>query len=272
MDIIDNYINSFYKEDNNIEVLELKEEIKEHLILSANEFIKKGFNEDEAYMKAIEKFDDGGDMIKELYSALKENTEELKETNKLLYMTKLKFVKTFKYIFILSLIVTVVSIGMYKYQNDILLKQNLLDVKKLITEIASTKEITKPETYKEELDTKLLDDKFKRLIYLEIHSGVNENTLVTIDNGQRFDNTGLQLQYSYKSEVISNLWADSGISDNKTGKKVWYNVGIVYNADKWLSCGLIFAVISIITFIIYQYNRYVLARESKKKVGESNIL
>ena len=35
------------------EVLELKEELKEHLIMSANEFINEGYEEQDAYEMAI---------------------------------------------------------------------------------------------------------------------------------------------------------------------------------------------------------------------------
>ena len=42
MEVINSYIDSLYKNDNSQEVLELKEELKEHLIMSANEFIKEG--------------------------------------------------------------------------------------------------------------------------------------------------------------------------------------------------------------------------------------
>lgn len=75
METIDSYLKSLYKSDNSREVLELKEELKEHLILSANEFIDKGYCEEESYKMAIEKFDGGSNMLKELHIMLKENTK-----------------------------------------------------------------------------------------------------------------------------------------------------------------------------------------------------
>ena len=62
MEKIDKYLYLLYKGDNSSEVLELKEELREHLILSANEFIEQGYTEEEAYDKAIEKFDGGKDL------------------------------------------------------------------------------------------------------------------------------------------------------------------------------------------------------------------
>ena len=82
MEVINSYIDSLYKNDNSQEVLELKEELKEHLIMSANEFIKEGYEEQDAYEMAIKKFDGGSDMLKELYFTLKENKKDIKETNK----------------------------------------------------------------------------------------------------------------------------------------------------------------------------------------------
>ena len=82
MEVINNYIDSLYKNDNSQEVLELKEELKEHLIMSANEFIKEGYEEQDAYEMAIKKFDGGSDMLKELYFTLKEKKKDIKKTNK----------------------------------------------------------------------------------------------------------------------------------------------------------------------------------------------
>ena len=44
--IIDEYIKSLYKGDNSKEVRELKEELREHLILSANELSSKGYDDE----------------------------------------------------------------------------------------------------------------------------------------------------------------------------------------------------------------------------------
>lgn len=76
MEVIDKYLKLLYKNDNSQEVLELKEELREHLILSANEFMDKGYNEKDSYKMAIDKFDDGSEMLKELYSSLK-NTKQM---------------------------------------------------------------------------------------------------------------------------------------------------------------------------------------------------
>ena len=68
MRIIEDYLNNLYKNDDSKEAMELKEELKEHLITSANEFITQGCKIDEAQNKAIKQFDDGSDTTTELRS------------------------------------------------------------------------------------------------------------------------------------------------------------------------------------------------------------
>ena len=80
--IIDEYIKSLYKGDNSKEVRELKEELREHLILSANELSSKGYDDEKSQKIAIEKFDGGGDMLKELHSCLKVHKSILKNITK----------------------------------------------------------------------------------------------------------------------------------------------------------------------------------------------
>lgn len=109
MKIIDNYINSLYKDDDSIEIKELKEELKDHLILSANEFINQGYSANDAYNKAIEKFDGGSDMLKELYLTLKEDNNNLKKYNALLRKSTSKIVYVCRTIFILFLVLLVSS-------------------------------------------------------------------------------------------------------------------------------------------------------------------
>ena len=65
MKIIEGYLDRLYKNDDSKDAKEIKEEIKEHLITSAKEYINQGYTEDEAQNKAIEQFD-GGRMKKHL--------------------------------------------------------------------------------------------------------------------------------------------------------------------------------------------------------------
>lgn len=73
MKIIEEYLKTLYKNDKSNEIKELKEELREHLITSTNEFIEQGYLETEAQHKAIEQFDGGKEMLKELHRMLKKS-------------------------------------------------------------------------------------------------------------------------------------------------------------------------------------------------------
>ena len=55
MKLIDEYLDTLYKKDNNKSTLELKQEMRDHLIESVNDLKLQGLNDEEACKKAIEK-------------------------------------------------------------------------------------------------------------------------------------------------------------------------------------------------------------------------
>ena len=57
MKLIDEYLDTLYKKDNNKSTLELKQEMRDHLIESVNDLKLQGLNDEEACKKAIEKFE-----------------------------------------------------------------------------------------------------------------------------------------------------------------------------------------------------------------------
>lgn len=92
MKIIEDYLNNLYKNDDSKEAKELKEELKEHLITSVNEFISQGYKIDEAQKKAIEQFDDGSDTTTELRSIYTQKIDIRKEKLKKLRKLRWTFV------------------------------------------------------------------------------------------------------------------------------------------------------------------------------------
>ena len=72
MRLVDEYLDKLYKNNNNKIILELKQEMREHLIESVNELKLQGLGEEEACKKAIERFDDGAEMKQELHNIIKE--------------------------------------------------------------------------------------------------------------------------------------------------------------------------------------------------------
>lgn len=189
METMDNYINLLYKDDDSIEVMELKEELKEHLILSANEFINQGYEENDAYNKAIEKFDGGSDMLKELYLALKENNNKLEKDNINLKKTTNKIIYVCRTMFVLFLLALVSSTVLHKtgvIENVQLKKWDALttqleenlssiiqnkDIYDMDSYIDSVNELIKSENilmlrlYKDEYSARTFSDESKDMIY-----------------------------------------------------------------------------------------------------------
>ena len=60
MKLIDEYLDTLYKKDNNKSTLELKQEMRDHLIESVNDLKLQGLNDEEACKKAIEKIEKCG--------------------------------------------------------------------------------------------------------------------------------------------------------------------------------------------------------------------
>ena len=70
---IDDYLENFYTGVNSEEVYELKNEIKDHLLELVQEFVEEGIEENKAISMAIEQFDDGPEMQKEILTLLNIN-------------------------------------------------------------------------------------------------------------------------------------------------------------------------------------------------------
>lgn len=157
---IDEYLNSLYKNDKSKEVKELKEELRGHLETSAHEFIANGYSEEEAQIEAINQFDDGTDMLKDLYKALNQSKKDNEKLNK-------RFIKIFRNIFVVSLIL---GIATMVYGNRLIDKIEHIPFKIVgeISKIEREKNINKPETYKDQIEKLLKDKEFKYVRYFEI--------------------------------------------------------------------------------------------------------
>lgn len=155
--IINNYIDSLYKNDNRKEVLELKEELSEHLILSAEEFIAQGYDEEEASKKAIEKFDGGTEMLDELHRTLKKNKSKS-------YIVS----KVFRNITIGSFILALLSFG-YAYMTENYYTSMSNNIKTDFTKLASKHDMTNIDEYKEDLRLLLEKKEYKNVNDLEIY-------------------------------------------------------------------------------------------------------
>ena len=204
MEVINNYIDSLYKNDNSQEVLELKEELKEHLIMSANEFINEGYEEQDACEMAIKKFDGGSEMLKELYFTLKENKKEIKETNKVAkIITRISGVM-FIICLITSTILTYHKTVNYIYDKPFIIKDK--DVKKDI------------DSYKDDISKLLSSSKFnKDVILMYGYESSHKQVWETYEPSS--------ILYTYGKDVTKDYMFMNGETvENDRGQKLYYNL------------------------------------------------
>ncbi|NMS91443.1 hypothetical protein HGQ85_16095 [Clostridioides difficile] len=95
MKIIEKYLEALYKNDTSKEIQDLKEELREHLMNSTNEFIENGYDIEEAQNKAIERFDGNNEVSVELRSIFKQKIEPKKVLLKKLSNLRILFLNLF---------------------------------------------------------------------------------------------------------------------------------------------------------------------------------
>ena len=220
MEVINNYIDSLYKNDNSQEILELKEELKEHLIMSVNEFINEGYEEQDAYEMAIKKFDGGSDMLKELYFTLKENKKEIKETNKVAkIITRISGV-----MFILCLITSTIltSSKAFSYINDkqfTYWEQVNSNISKELSKIIKDKDVKKDiDSYKDDISKLLSSSKFnKDVILMYVYESAHKQVWETYEPSS--------ILYTYgKDATVDYMFMSGETVENDRGQKLYYNV------------------------------------------------
>ncbi|MGL5694077.1 MAG: permease prefix domain 1-containing protein [Peptostreptococcaceae bacterium] len=220
MEIINNYIDSLYKNDNSQEILELKEELKEHLIMSANEFINKGYEEQDAYEMAIKKFDGGSEMLKELYFTLKENKKEIKETNKVA-----KIITRISGVMCILCLITGAILTYHKTVNYIYDKQFTywqqvdVNISKELNKIIKDKDVKKDiDSYKDDISKLLSSSKFdKDVIVMRGYESAHKQVRETYEPSS--------ILYTYGKDVTKDYMFMSGETvENDRGQKLYYNV------------------------------------------------
>ena len=220
MEVINNYIDSLYKNDNSQEVLELKEELKEHLIMSANEFINEGYEEQDACEMAIKKFDGGSEMLKELYFTLKENKKEIKETNKVAkIITRISGVM-FIICLITSTILTYHKTVNYIYDKPFIYWQQVnSNISKELNKIIKDKDVKKDiDSYKDDISKLLSSSKFnKDVILMYGYESAYKQDWETYEPSS--------ILYTYGKDVTKDYMFMNGETvENDRGQKLYYNL------------------------------------------------
>ncbi|MFR4161417.1 MAG: permease prefix domain 1-containing protein [Paraclostridium sordellii] len=233
MKIIDEYLNSLYANDKSQEVKDLKEELKGHLVASTNEFIAKGYSKEDAQLEAINQFDDGAEMLKDLHKALNESKKDNERLNK-------RFINVFRNIFILSLIVGLATLV---YSDRLVDKVEYLryDLRGELYKAGIEDKMDKPETYKKQLESILKDKKFKYIRFVNITLPSEKKPIYRYSDD------------SNQTKSMAMRGVDIGIPD-KNGSSAYLDLGIDYRPV--LRVGSFFngvfyvGVLSLITYIV----------------------
>ena len=220
MEVINNYIDSLYKNDNSQEVLELKEELKEHLIMSANEFINEGYEEQDACEMAIKKFDGGSEMLKELYFTLKENKKEITETNKGAKIITRRSGVMFIICLITSTILTYHKTVNYIYDKPFIYWQQVnSNISKELNKIIKDKDVKKDiDSYKDDISKLLSSSKFnKDVILMYGYESSHKQVWETYEPSS--------ILYTYGKDVTKDYMFMNGETvENDRGQKLYYNL------------------------------------------------
>lgn len=194
MRLIDEYLDNLYKKGNNKSTLELKKEMRDHLIESVNDFKLQGLNEEEACRKAIERFDDGTEMQQELHSIIKELSLSL-ATHKSI----IKGVR--KILYFISIIAFLTSGLMWCYNEG--LQKNRNDLGKSFDEeirkLAEKYDMTKVDEYKLELESLLNQDKYNKIKYFRLH------VADMVDGNTSLSSSGVNAKTVYNKEIDGSM-------------------------------------------------------------------
>ncbi|MGL4912097.1 MAG: permease prefix domain 1-containing protein, partial [Romboutsia sp.] len=227
MEVINNYIGSLYKNDNSQEILELKEELKEHLIMSANEFINEGYEEQDAYEMAIKKFDGGSEMLKELYFTIKENKKEIKEIKKEIKQTNkvAKIISRISGVMCILCLITGTILTYHKTVNYIYekpftyWKQVDLNLSKELNKIIKDKDVKKDiDSYKDDISKLLSSSKFnKDVIVMRGYESAHKQIRETYEPSS--------ILYTYGKDVTKDCMFTNGeTAENDRGQKLYYTL------------------------------------------------
>ena len=190
MRLVDEYLDKLYKNNNNKIILELKQEMREHLIESVNELKLQGLNDEEACKKAIEKFDDGIEMKQELHNIIKELSLSL-DTHK----SKIK--GTRRMLCFISIITFLISGLMWYYNNSLQKNRNDLGIafNEEIRKLSEKYDMTNVDEYKLELERLLNEEKYSKIKAFRLHVADME------EGNTSLSSSGVKAQTVYEKEL-----------------------------------------------------------------------
>lgn len=163
MKLIDEYLDSLYKNKIGKENIDLKEEMRQHLIESVNELKLEGLSEEEACRKSIERFDGGSEMQQELYAVIEDLSLSLDKHKSTLKITK-------RILMAISIICFLASITLWFYHENLGKSMNELtqEFNNEIKKLSEKYEMTDIDKYKIELEKLLKEERFDKVKVLEL--------------------------------------------------------------------------------------------------------
>lgn len=246
MKLIDEYLDTLYKKDNNKSTLELKQEMRDHLIESVNDLKLQGLNDEEACKKAIEK-QELHSIIKELSLSLDNHKSIIKGIRKIVC-----FISIFAFL----------TFGLMYYYSDSLQK-NRNELGKLFDEeikiLAEKYDMTKVDEYRQELESLLNEDKYRKIKAFRLHVADME------DGNTSLSSSGVNAKTVYEKELDYNstkaytqyLGYDGKDFLDKSGNIINPNIFSEYffyfESKALIQVSLIAGVLSLVSYFILKF-------------------
>lgn len=246
MKLIDEYLDTLYKKDNNKSTLELKQEMRDHLIESVNDLKLQGLNDEEACKKAIEK-QELHSIIKELSLSLDNHKSIIKGIRKIVC-----FISIFAFL----------TFGLMCYYSDILQK-NRNELGKSFDEeiriLAQKYDMTKVDEYRQELESLLNEDKYRKIKAFRLHVADME------DGNTSLSSSGVNAKTVYEKELDYNstkaytqyLGYDGKDFLDKSGNIINPNIFSEYffyfESKALIQVSLIAGVLSLVSYFILKF-------------------
>lgn len=246
MKLIDEYLDTLYKKDNNKSTLELKQEMRDHLIESVNDLKLQGLNDEEACKKAIEK-QELHSIIKELSLSLDNHKSIIKGIRKIVC-----FISIFAFL----------TFGLMLYYSDSLQK-NRNELGKLFDEeikiLAEKYDMTKVDEYRQELESLLNEDKYRKIKAFRLHVADME------DGNTSLSSSGVNAKTVYEKELDYNstkaytqyLGYDGKDFLDKSGNIINPNIFSEYffyfESKALIQVSLIAGVLSLVSYFILKF-------------------
>lgn len=271
MKAIDEYLNSIYKNNKSDEILELKEEMKEHLIESVNDIVSEGHNKDEAVKIAISRFDGGIEMSDEI------NTEFIEKNH----------IKKLRNLFFIFLTLTLVSIFIEYNNTTMSIESNEASkveekLKYRLNKIIDSKDINDISSYGRQLDKLLDENEFSKIASIDIYNKINYIPIPeNISKLNEYEITNLPgPEEKYKGreenlifrhvskEIEEYIGFDGETQKNELGQRLYYSIKFkhlwYYGLETKIS--IVLGVISLVIFAnFYKIESEHLRKKDKKQ-------